>query len=147
MWGVKKVKLQIIEIILVPSLMRCLRVGSSCIYNFENNNRHLLSTYYVSAMFPAVDMYFPTYYSQKTYEQITIHIPISKMTNWDKARLSDLRLRPWLMETSDSQPSTSCNWPQMSLSHHSPIYGIEIISIWSPQLGVTVYVNYTERLG
>lgn len=61
-------------------------------------------------MFPALDMYFSIYSSQKSYDQNTINIPISKIKKL-RFRVSDLskvKIYGLYLETSDSQPKTSC---------------------------------------
>lgn len=115
-------------------------------HNFQNNSWHLLSTYLLAIDVLGTLHAFSHLFLTKTSMIKIPLIPISDIKNM-RFRLSDLskvKTCDLYLETLDSQTKTSCQWPQMPLSHHSPIYRTKIISC-NLHSKVIVYMKFIER--
>lgn len=83
------------------------------------------------------------------HKTLMIKVPLIPISNIKKLRfrlsdLSKVKTCDLYLETLDSQPKTSCHWPQKPLSHHSLIYRTKII-LCNLHSNMIVYMKFIER--
>lgn len=141
----KGVRLEIIRIILFPSLNSCLKMNNTCTYNFQNSNWHLLHAY-CQQMLPALDIFSHLSLTKILWPKYHWHYHFKEKEKVLE-RLSDLSMIntcDLYLGISDSQLNTGCHWPWASLSYSSPIYRTKVLSMWSSQQGESIYEVYRK---